>query len=114
MRSIVQTGVVVAAALSAAGAAHGTILDMRPAPEANSTAGFLNGAYYLRGDHRAAGSGVLNSFVRVQSNNTTEEGYNTSGRPLSYDENNSATFTHDVQFGQLPTVTIGGVAYKEF
>src|ERR1043166_4033058 len=82
-----------------AGAAHAVVIDMRPPPGANQTSGFINGGFYMRGDRRPAGSGVIHSFVRIQSNNTTEEGYNTSGRPVSYDENTSMTFTHDIQFG---------------
>jgi len=77
-------------------------------------------ARFVRTDFRSAGTGVIQSFVRLQ-NSPTEQGYNTSGRPLQFDENSSQQYTRNLQFGQVPTV-IGtganglnaGVAYKEF
>lgn len=90
------------------------VLNMRPGFGDSVTQGTINGALYQRGDVRAAGSGVVQSFVRVSSNASTVEGYNTSGRPLFYDENNSPSFTRNLQFGQVPTVTIGLTNYKEF
>ena len=41
-------------------------------------------------------------------------GYNTSERPLQFDENSSPTFTHDLALSTVPIVTIGGVEYREF
>jgi hypothetical protein len=74
----------------------------------------IRGAIFETYDLRAAGSGVLQSFVRISSNNTTEQGYNTSGRPVPFDENTSPTFTHDVQLSDFPIAAIGGVSYYEF
>ncbi len=49
-----------------------------------------------------AGSGVLKSFVRVSANTDTVHGYNTSGRPMEFDENTSPTFTHDLPLSVIP------------
>src|SRR4030095_4199028 len=45
------------------------------------------------------GTGNIDSFVRIQ-HNESEQGYNTSGSPLPYDEK-SGTFTHDIQLSDL-------------
>jgi len=76
--------------------------------------GTLNGALFQRADFRPAGTGVINSFVRLQTNDPVEQGYNTSGRPVAFDENTSPQFTRNITYGQVPTVTFNGTAYKEF
>jgi hypothetical protein len=63
------------------------------------------------------GSGVIDSFVRLSDatpNGLIEEGYNTSGRPLQYDENSSPTFTHDLLLSAIPIVDIDGTFYRAF
>jgi hypothetical protein len=74
----------------------------------------IRGATFATYDLRAAGSGVLNSFVRISSNAATEQGYNTSGRPVAFDENTSPTFTHDVRLSDFPTFVVNGVLSYEF
>jgi hypothetical protein len=104
--------VAVAALCGLAGLSQAATVDLRPG---GVTSGVINGATFLRGDLRSAGTGVIQSFVRISAaNQSVVQGYNTSGRPLRFDENNSPTFTRDLQFFQIPTVTIAGVAYKEF
>jgi hypothetical protein len=75
--------------------------------------GSIGGALFETVDFRSAGTGVIDSFVRVQRNGT-EQGYNTSGRPVRFDENTSPQFTRDLTFGEIPTRTINGTSYKEF
>src|SRR5262249_6009237 len=73
-------------------------------PQLN-TAPVFNGAIYTNDIDIAdigSGSGVLQSFVRVQSNTPTEQGYNTSGRPLQFDENNTLSFTHNLLTATIP------------
>jgi hypothetical protein len=64
-------------------------------------------------DAQPTGSGVIRSFVRVQSAGV-EEGYNTDARPLQMDENKSRTFTRSLTVGQVPVVWVNNVAYREF
>jgi hypothetical protein len=45
------------------------------------------------------GTGNIDSFVRLQQNGS-EQGYNTSGSPLPYNEK-SGIFTHDIQLSDL-------------
>src|SRR5207244_2930934 len=61
----------------------------------NGTNGAANGALFYRADFMPAGTGFIDSFVRVQHDNGPanndhsprgeEQGYNTSGRPVQYD-----------------------------
>jgi hypothetical protein len=74
----------------------------------------IGGALFETNIVQPTGSGVIHSFVRIQTNNTTEQGYNTDGRPLQYDENNSATFTRSLPLADLQVVTKGGVDYYAF
>ncbi len=64
-------------------------------------------------DLRSTGTGTINSFVRIQRNGV-EQGYNTSARPVAFNENTSATFTHDLQLGDVGLRTIGAITYLEF
>jgi hypothetical protein len=71
---------------------------------------------YSTNDLQAAGSGVINSFVRINpgGGQQFEQGYNTDARPLQYDENSSPTFTRALLLSDVPQVSIGGTLYREF
>src|SRR5262245_53364358 len=71
----------------------------------------VNGAIFRRGD--ATGAGLLQPFVRIQRNGV-EQGYNTDARPVQFDEDKKTSFTHSLLLENVPVVTIGGVAYREF
>jgi MYXO-CTERM domain-containing protein len=73
----------------------------------------INGAYFETVDFPHAGTGVLDSFVRIQRTNT-EQGYNTSGRPVPFDEITTANFTHDMKMQDIPVVTVNNVPSLEF
>jgi len=60
---------------------------------------------------QSTGTGVIDSFLRIQEG-TTEQGYNTSlSTPL---DDKGGVFTRALSLGEVPTVIIGGVAYKQF
>ena len=101
--------------------AWGTTIDLT----AIDTSGTLNGALYLQSHIAPTGSGTLHSFVRLNpgGGQDYEQGYNTDGRPLQYDENSSPTFTRDLLLSIVPIVTCSGgniagctdgVGYREF
>ena len=73
----------------------------------------VNGALYTTADNQATGTGVIQSFVRIQSTGT-EQGYNTDARPVQFDENTSPTFTRSLLLSDVPIVSIGGEQYREF
>jgi len=63
----------------------------------------------------ATGTGVFKPFVRVQSNDDTQSGYNTdTGNPDINFDTKAGIWTHSVLFGDLGTVDIGGLSYYQF
>jgi hypothetical protein len=91
-----------------------TILDLTTA---GATATLANAAVVQQTDAQPTGTGYIRSFVRVQgaaSGGGIEQGYNTTARPLQFDENKSPQFTRELTLGQVPTVVLDGHAYREF
>jgi hypothetical protein len=74
----------------------------------------INNAIYSSTEPTPVGSGVIDSFVRISTNNETESGYNTSARPLNFDENSSPTFTHDILLAGTEVTNVGGTDYYVF
>lgn len=87
-------GVAAAAGVAPAGAWATTIVDLTVA-----SSGSINGVSFEFDQEQPSGTGVLNSFLRIQANGD-EQGYNTSGSPLPFDEK-SGPFTRDITFGEL-------------
>ena len=77
------------------------------------SAGEINGALFQQSDARPTGTGLINSFVRLQGSGV-ERGYNTDARPLQFDENRSPAFTRSLRLADVPVVIVNGVAYREF
>jgi hypothetical protein len=101
---------VVAGLVIAASSAQAVVVDLTQ-PGAQS--GTINGALYETSDFRSGGTGVIESFVRLQQSGF-ERGYNTSGRPVAFNENTSGQFTRDLTLGQIPIRSIDGTDYYEF
>lgn len=72
-----------------------------------------SGAIVRQVDAQPTGSGHIQSFVRLQSHGI-EQGYNTSHRPLQFDEKWNRNFTRDLKLSDVPVVTVNGAAYREF
>ncbi|WP_165067187.1 Ig-like domain-containing protein [Paludisphaera rhizosphaerae] len=75
------------------------------------SSGVINGAIYRQGETQPAGSGELDSFVRVQ-NSPQEQGFNTDGTPQF--DTKSGAFTHSLTLSAVPLVSIDGKVYREF
>ena len=76
--------------------------------------GAINDGVFVAGETGdAAGTGTLDSFVRMHRRHT-QQGYNTSGRPVWYDEVTDPNYTRDLQLFEVPTVTFDGANYYEF
>ena len=116
-KTIVASAVIASAGL--AGVANASIVDL-----VNNQTGSVSGALFHRADFQPAGTGVLDPFVRIQhdngppntghSANGREQGYNTSGRPVQYDELTDPNYTRDLTFAEIPIVNIAGVDYLQF
>jgi len=79
--------------------------------------GSINGAIFMQYSPQPTGTGVINSFVRLQTSNgkaAVEQGYNTDHRPVQFDENTSPQFTRSLHLSEVPSVDIGGTTYREF
>lgn len=77
--------------------------------------GSINDAIFRQFDAQPTGTGVINSFVRVQSNKSAvQQGYNTDHRGVQFDENTSPQFTRSLDLASVPVVDIGGIKYREF
>jgi hypothetical protein len=100
------------AVFSAAAPSYAGTLDLTTA----GSSGTINDLYVQQDFLQPAGTGVINSFLRVQAqgNNTTEQGYNTDARPLEFDENNSPNFTRSLLLSDIPVIEFNGVLYREF
>ena len=65
----------------------------------------------------SSGTGLIQAIVRVQDpggGDGFENGYNSSARPVSYEENTSPNFTTSLLLSEVPIVTIDGTQYYEF
>lgn len=97
-----------AAMAIAAGAQATTVNLLSP-----GTSGTLNGALFETTNVRPTGTGFISPFLRIQANNI-EQGYNTSARPVRFDEKTDPNFTRNLNRSSLATRTINGIGYYEF
>jgi hypothetical protein len=79
----------------------------------------INGAIYSTTHFQPAGSGVIQSFVRISDNADVVEGYNTDARNgpgsiVVFDENSSPSFTHSLALASVGIVNQGGTDYRFF
>lgn len=117
MRCVVIVSI---AGLALAATAQADVLDLRDG--SGFTTGTLNDAIFTRDDTQPAGSGVVDSFLRIQRDNgnaTYSAGYNTvqasgGGEVGQRDEHPSDVFTHEIQIGDLGIATVDGVDYYRF
>ena len=108
-----KLGIVLAALLmvSTGSIAYGETINLSTNDSGTATAQ-IGGSYLaLWVDAQSTGTGVIDSFVRVQANGS-EHGYNTDdGTPF---DTKAGEFTHSLQLSAVPVVTIDGVQYREF
>lgn len=101
------------AALIAAGSfaianlAQATVLDL-----GSSGSGTVGGALFATNNDHPTGTGVYNPFLTIQ-NSPWEQGYN-SGSNDNFDTKRVPQWNHEIQFSDLQTTTINGVAYFGF
>jgi hypothetical protein len=70
-----------------------------------------NGAILRQSD--AVPTGDFLTFVRMQHTGI-EQGYNSDARPVQFDEMSRTAVNHALKLTDIPTVTVGGVTYREF
>jgi hypothetical protein len=101
------TAALVAAGMFAiAGVAQATVLDL-----GSSGSGTVNGALFQTNNDHPTGTGVYDPFLTVQ-NSPWEQGYNSSVG--NFDTKREPQWNHEIQFSDLQTTTINGIAYFGF
>ena len=70
----------------------GPTLDLTTA----GSSGYIDIAYFVQIEPQTTGTGVIEPFVRLSTNQGMSQGYNTDARPLELDENNSPQFTRSL------------------
>lgn len=78
---------------------------------ATGSSGIINDAVFFQSWPGITGTGVFDSFVRVQKNGT-EQGYNTDGA-LAFDTK-AGLFTHSIRLDGVSTVLYNNIIYREF
>jgi hypothetical protein len=73
----------------------------------------INGGIFSVFEVHPTGTGVIDSFVRVQDKGD-EAGYNTSYRKVQFDEKKDPNHTRDLGIAEVGTTTFGGVEYATF
>jgi hypothetical protein len=77
------------------------------------SAGVINGAAFVQANPQPTGVGVINDFLRIQSQHgAVEQGYNSSAHPAQFDEKTSPPSYRSIHLSELPTVTANGVTYR--
>jgi hypothetical protein len=89
-----------------------TVLDLT----ALNSSGMINGAIFNQYTAPQDGTAVpLSPFVRLLSSAAIVQGYNTNARPVQFNEDSTASVTHGIQLGSVPSlIAPGGIRYYEF
>ena len=106
LKKSMAAGLVAAGVLFATTSAQATIVDL-----IHGDSGTINGAQFDWTPEQPTGTGNIQPFLRVQANGV-EQGYNTSGTPVPFDDK-VGPWTHDVTFANLQatTVLVGNTSY---
>src|SRR5947207_15075112 len=113
-RVLIGTGLALVALLSTAPRAVASECDLYAA----SDSCLFNGGLYNVVAPHPTGTGVVQSFLRVQQKGT-EQGFNTDARPMlcdgiTCDDKTDPNFTRNLLTSDVPVVTINGHTYRQF
>ena len=108
MSGTIRAGILGAAFLFTSAAHAAVMVDLTSA----GSKGTINGAIFQQYSPQPTGTGVLNTFLRVQ-NDGVEEGYNTDFRKVDLNQTPDPS-TRSLLLSEIPKVTIDDVLYREF
>jgi hypothetical protein len=113
MRSVIKTAVAGACAaffIQSPALAVDVTVDLTTVGQS----GTINGAIFDNAANKVnVGTGVIDPFLSIQKNGT-ESGFNTNASPLPLDAKRPTNFTGPITVGDIGTVNILGVDYKQF
>lgn len=98
-----------AASLLIANSAQATVVDLTTSLNAS---GQIGDALFFASDQQPAGTGFIDSFLRVQAS-PTEQGYNTDGG-FPFNDKNPHNFQHSVLLSSLAEFNLNGTEYFKF
>ena len=107
--SSLSTLLIAAASLLLATGARATVVDLTTSLSAS---GQIGDAFFFASDQQPAGTGFIDSFLRVQAS-PNEQGYNTDGG-YPFDDKNPHNFQHSVLLSSLSEFNISGTEYFKF
>ena len=76
------------------------------------TATTINSGVFSQGSVQPTGTGMIDSFVRVQ-NSPQEQGYNTTVNNV-WDNDNADVYNHEITVGQIGFINVGGTQVMRF
>jgi hypothetical protein len=109
MKQYLSILTVAAAILASAQTSKASVVDLT---SGLSASGSINGALFSASDQQPAGTGFIDSFLRVQAS-PTEQGYNTDGG-FPFDDKNPHNFQHSIQLSSLAQFSLNGTQYFKF
>jgi hypothetical protein len=89
--------------------AKAQVVDLTGGP---NDSGSINGALFFASDQQPAGTGFIDSFLRVQ-NKGFEHGYNTDGG-FPFDDKHPHNFQHSIPLAGLAQFNLNGIEYYKF
>src|SRR3954470_8987238 len=104
----IRAGILGAAFLFISAAQAAVVVDLTTA----GSKGTINDAIFQQFGPQPTGTGVLNTFLRLQ-NDGSEQGYNMDFRKVDLDQLNDPS-TRSLLLSEIPKVTIDDVVYREF
>jgi len=100
-------------------AARAEVLDVSIPGAQFTRTGASNDQFVVSYDFsQPAGTGYIDPFLQVKTNETFERAYNTDAIGVNgtkvLDAGDTSNYNHSITLGQIPIVSIGGVRYREF
>lgn len=110
-RLLTLMAVVLAMTLSSAQASLTSLDVSNPDTTSGVQTAFAGGTFIVTQETQSpSGTGVFEPFLRVQANGS-EQGFNTDQVPTL--DAKAGIWTHSIQLGAIPIVTIGGIDYRQ-
>src|SRR6266850_2739552 len=94
---------ITAGALLFATGAHATVVDLINGNSGTITNGYGTAIFQFTAP-QPTGTGIIQPFLRLHADGT-EQGYNTSGNPVPFDDKNGP-WTHNLTFADLMTTAV--------
>jgi PEP-CTERM motif len=107
--SVNRVAIALAAAAALCWGAHADMLDLSTA----GSSGSLNGAFFQQINPQSTGTGVIQSFAQLNSNQDVEDAYNTTVNN-TLDIGPSDVFNHQLLLSDVPLVIVGSTSYRRF